>query len=193
MTAFRAPEWSINGRTPWALELLAREGFTRDASMAPVRLVGSPDLPRHPHVRTTPSGSILEVPPLVADRFGKSTLPHLRWLFVDTDATTGMAAVTGSSTTALAPEDVLLTPLRRPTHYLTREGLPAVDAWLPHEELFRMPKTPATEGVRGLGRLALCDHYHVIAHRVRTALEAFLSPTAVEEADRREETRGLTR
>jgi polysaccharide deacetylase family protein (PEP-CTERM system associated) len=71
VTAFRAPEWSINGRTPWALELLAREGFTRDASMAPVRLVGSPDLPRHPHVRTTPSGSILEVPPLVADRFGQ--------------------------------------------------------------------------------------------------------------------------
>ena len=31
--------------------LLAREGFTIDASMAPVRIVGSPDYPRHPHVR----------------------------------------------------------------------------------------------------------------------------------------------
>ena len=69
--AFRAPEWSITARTPWALDVLAREGFTCDASMAPVRLVGSTDLPRHPHVHTTPSGPILEVPPLVSDRFGQ--------------------------------------------------------------------------------------------------------------------------
>ena len=121
---------------------------------------------------------------LVAERFGQPTLPHLRWLFLDTDAAAGNAAVTGSSATALAPEDVLLTPLRRPTHYLTREGLPAVDTWLPQEELFRIAKSPATEGVRGLGRLALCDHYHLISHRVRSALEAFLAPTAVEDADR---------
>jgi polysaccharide deacetylase family protein (PEP-CTERM system associated) len=69
--AFRAPEWSITARTPWALDLLAKEGFTCDASMAPVRLVGSTELPRHPHFRSTSSGSILEVPPLVADRFGQ--------------------------------------------------------------------------------------------------------------------------
>ena len=69
--AFRAPEWSITERTPWALGTLAAEGFTCDASMAPVALVGRTDLPRHPHMRTTSSGSILEVPPLVADRFGQ--------------------------------------------------------------------------------------------------------------------------
>jgi polysaccharide deacetylase family protein (PEP-CTERM system associated) len=67
---FRAPEWSINNRSLWALEALAAEGFARDASMAPVKIVGDVAYPRVPHLRHTPAGSIVEVPPLVADRFG---------------------------------------------------------------------------------------------------------------------------
>ena len=70
VTSFRAPEWSINDRSLWALDSLAGERFTTDASMAPVRFVGSPTFPRHPHLRPTASGTIMEVPPLVADRFG---------------------------------------------------------------------------------------------------------------------------
>jgi polysaccharide deacetylase family protein (PEP-CTERM system associated) len=71
VTSFRAPEWSINDRSLWALESLVHEGFDIDASMAPVRIVGSTAYPRHPHVRQTTSGTITEVPPLVADRFGQ--------------------------------------------------------------------------------------------------------------------------
>jgi peptidoglycan-N-acetylglucosamine deacetylase len=67
--AFRAPEWSINDRSLWALEELARLGFRIDASMAPVKIVGSIAFPRQPHIRETPHGPIAEVPPLVADRF----------------------------------------------------------------------------------------------------------------------------
>lgn len=69
---FRAPEWSINDRSLWALELLAREGITTDASMAPLRIVGSPSYPRRPHVRDTAGGAVLEVPPFVATRFGQA-------------------------------------------------------------------------------------------------------------------------
>jgi polysaccharide deacetylase family protein (PEP-CTERM system associated) len=69
VTMFRAPEWSINDRSLWALDVLAQEGIRVDASMAPVKLVGSPDYPRYPHVRNTDAGPITEVPPLVADRF----------------------------------------------------------------------------------------------------------------------------
>ena len=69
--AFRAPEWSINDRSLWGLEVLASEGFAVDASMAPVKLVGNVAYPRQPHSRPTGSGTILEVPPLVADRFGQ--------------------------------------------------------------------------------------------------------------------------
>lgn len=70
-TFYRAPEWSINDRAPWALDQLARAGFTVDASMAPLRMVGRVDYPRHPHVRHTEHGDMVEVPPLVADRFGQ--------------------------------------------------------------------------------------------------------------------------
>jgi len=66
---FRAPEWSINDRSLWALDVLAGEGVHVDASMAPVKLVGSVRYPRYPHIRNTPAGPITEVPPLVADRF----------------------------------------------------------------------------------------------------------------------------
>jgi peptidoglycan-N-acetylglucosamine deacetylase len=72
VVGFRAPEWSINNRSLWALEYLVREGITLDASMAPVRIVGSTGCPRGPHVRDTPAGPILEVPPLVVDRFGNA-------------------------------------------------------------------------------------------------------------------------
>ncbi len=68
---FRAPEWSINGRSMWALGVLARHGFRYDASMTPLRIVGDPSYPPVPHRRDTPDGPLLEVPPLVARRFGQ--------------------------------------------------------------------------------------------------------------------------
>ena len=71
IAGFRAPEWSINDRSMWALDVLAREGVTVDASMAPLKIVGRTDYPRWPHIRATAAGPILEVPPLVADRFGQ--------------------------------------------------------------------------------------------------------------------------
>jgi polysaccharide deacetylase family protein (PEP-CTERM system associated) len=69
VTMFRAPEWSINGRSLWALDVLAAQGVRIDASMAPLRLVGDVGYPRYPHIIETHAGPITEVPPLVADRF----------------------------------------------------------------------------------------------------------------------------
>jgi polysaccharide deacetylase family protein (PEP-CTERM system associated) len=69
VTMFRAPEWSINDRSLWALQTLVEEGVRVDASMAPLKLVGAVAYPRFPHIRRTPAGPIIEVPPLVADRF----------------------------------------------------------------------------------------------------------------------------
>jgi polysaccharide deacetylase family protein (PEP-CTERM system associated) len=62
---FRAPEWSITDRSLWALEVLARRGYRYDSSMTPLRLVGNPNFPQIPHMRETPAGSLLEVPPAV--------------------------------------------------------------------------------------------------------------------------------
>jgi polysaccharide deacetylase family protein (PEP-CTERM system associated) len=68
---FRAPEWSINLRSIWALDQLVRQGFVADASMAPLRMVGDVGFPRYPHMRETASGSLLEIPPFVTDRLGQ--------------------------------------------------------------------------------------------------------------------------
>ena len=61
----------MNDRSLWALAVLVEEGFRLDASMAPLTMVGSLSSPRYPHVRQTAAGPIVEVPPLVADRFGR--------------------------------------------------------------------------------------------------------------------------
>ena len=68
---FRAPEWSINDRAPWALAALARAGFRYDSSMSPLRLIGNPRYPQVPHRRETPHGPLIEVPPLVGRWLGQ--------------------------------------------------------------------------------------------------------------------------
>jgi polysaccharide deacetylase family protein (PEP-CTERM system associated) len=75
---YRAPEWSINARSLWALEALARAGVTVDASMAPMRIVGDPDYPTQPHRRPTSCGDVMEFPPLVDRRFGQN-MPMVGW------------------------------------------------------------------------------------------------------------------
>lgn len=79
VTAFRAPEWSINDRSQWALDVLASEGFEVDASMAPVRVVGSAKYPRQPHWRTTATGRLYEVPPLVDNWAGQAVPMGWGW------------------------------------------------------------------------------------------------------------------
>ncbi len=76
---YRAPEWSINERSLWALDVLARAGFTFDSSMAPMRIVGDPAYPQRPHRRMTSPGSLLEFPPLVERRFGQNMPLGLGW------------------------------------------------------------------------------------------------------------------
>ncbi len=70
---FRAPEWSVNDRSLWALDVLASRGFAYDSSMAPMRVVGNPTYPESPHRRETSHGPIVEVPPMVRRRFGQNT------------------------------------------------------------------------------------------------------------------------
>jgi peptidoglycan-N-acetylglucosamine deacetylase len=69
---FRAPEWSINDRSVWALQILAQRQFMFDSSMAPLRFIGNPSYPQVPHRRSTSSGDLIEFPPLVTRRFGQN-------------------------------------------------------------------------------------------------------------------------
>ena len=62
--AYRAPSFSITGRSVWALEVLVENGFTHDSSIYPIvhDRYGIPGFGRHPQLLQTPSGPIQEVP-----------------------------------------------------------------------------------------------------------------------------------
>jgi peptidoglycan/xylan/chitin deacetylase (PgdA/CDA1 family) len=62
---FRAPQWSINDLNPWALEVLAEEGFRYDSSKAPLRFIGNESYARQPHTLHLSAGPLWELPPLV--------------------------------------------------------------------------------------------------------------------------------
>jgi polysaccharide deacetylase family protein (PEP-CTERM system associated) len=61
---YRAPSYSITRKSMWALELLIECGFSYDSSIFPIShdRYGIPGFDRRPHMMTTPSGSILEIP-----------------------------------------------------------------------------------------------------------------------------------
>lgn len=65
VTAFRAPDFTIDSENIWALEVLIETGFTVDSSIFPMRThrYGISGYPTDPHRVQLPSGaSILEVP-----------------------------------------------------------------------------------------------------------------------------------
>jgi polysaccharide deacetylase family protein (PEP-CTERM system associated) len=61
---YRAPSYSITRKSMWALEVLSECGFKYDSSIFPIAhdRYGIPGFDRRPHLITTPSGPILEVP-----------------------------------------------------------------------------------------------------------------------------------
>jgi polysaccharide deacetylase family protein (PEP-CTERM system associated) len=64
VTAFRAPSFSITGRSLWALKILVEEGFTVDSSIFPTRhdRYGIPGAKAEIHLLETPAGPITELP-----------------------------------------------------------------------------------------------------------------------------------
>jgi len=64
VTVFRAPSFSITSRSLWAIEILAEEGITCDASIYPIvhDRYGIPDARLEPHRIRTDSGIIWEFP-----------------------------------------------------------------------------------------------------------------------------------
>jgi len=121
----------------------------------------------------------------VHERFGPSvTMPHIHYLQIDTDAETLQEATAAPPPVALGMKEVILARLNRPGHYLKREGLPPVDSWLSNHLLYRLPRNPATVGVRAFGRLALCDNYRSIIVRIRQEMETFIQGDALAESDR---------
>jgi polysaccharide deacetylase family protein (PEP-CTERM system associated) len=105
LRGFRAPMWSINGKSLWALEILAREGFVYDASVFPTRnmLYGYPSAPRAPYY-PLPEEELIEIPMSTVKLCGLK-LP-----------------ISGGFYLRLLPYGVLKWGLRR----INREGLPGI-------------------------------------------------------------------
>jgi polysaccharide deacetylase family protein (PEP-CTERM system associated) len=90
---YRAPAFSLDGRTPWALEILAEQGIQYDSSVFPFsgRRYGIPDFPRSPVRMSWSGGRIIEVPLSTLDIAGRRfpvagggyfrllPLPVIRW------------------------------------------------------------------------------------------------------------------
>ncbi len=73
---FRAPSFSIVPGLEWAFEVLLEEGYRYDSSLFPIRRpgYGYPAAPTSPHLRSTPSGVIVEFP-LTTARIGGLQIP----------------------------------------------------------------------------------------------------------------------
>lgn len=64
VNGYRAPSYSITGRSLWALDILVEEGFTYDSSIFPIfhDTYGIPDARRFPHTIETEAGPLIEFP-----------------------------------------------------------------------------------------------------------------------------------
>ena len=78
VAGYRAPTFSIDGRNPWAFDVLAAQGYRYSSSLYPIRhdLYGMPDAPRMPFHPDGAAGraGIVEIP-MTTLRLGGRNLP----------------------------------------------------------------------------------------------------------------------
>ena len=116
----------------------------------------------------------------LGERFGPpEKLPGVRFLFVDTDPDTLAAAADGPA--GLRDDEVFPARLNRAGHYLKPRlnGRSLIEGWFDSQLLYKIPRTPATLGLRPLGRLAFCDHYRGLAQKLQAELEICTHPDAL--------------
>ncbi|HEX3152155.1 MAG TPA: tubulin-like doman-containing protein [Gemmataceae bacterium] len=121
---------------------------------------------------------------ITQERFGSpDRIPHLKMLFLDTDSDTLHSATAAG---ALDPSEVIPARLNRPAHYLKprRNSRSLIEGWFDPQTLYKIPRSPATVGMRALGRLAFLDHYKLFAERLVAGLEACIHPDAMCTGDR---------
>jgi polysaccharide deacetylase family protein (PEP-CTERM system associated) len=62
---YRAPQWSLSEKTPWAFDILVEEGYLYDSSLSPLPFVGNRRGSRVPYRIDRLGGSLVEFPPMV--------------------------------------------------------------------------------------------------------------------------------
>lgn len=149
--------------------------MTSTGSLVPAIIVG---VGQHGRLMIQQFQSLLR-----ADFGSLEAVPHLQFLYIDTDGEEIAEATKPDSENAIADSDVIHARLNRSTHYLQRDGLPSVETWMPHGQLYRLPREPKqTSGIRAYGRLALLDHARVIRQKIRTMLSELADETRLQKA-----------
>ena len=107
VVGYRAPTYSINAKTLWALDILIEEGFRYDSSIFPIHhdRYGMPGAERSLHVIRREAGQIIEFPPSTIRMAGQNLpvagggyfrlLPYslFRWCLKRINSTEGMPAM----------------------------------------------------------------------------------------------------
>lgn len=106
----------------------------------------------------------------LADRFGDlQSMPCWPMLLVDTDAKALAAATAPIQRCALAMDETVALPLRKPQDYGADIG--RFVQWLSRRWIYNIPRSLQTGGMRPLGRLALADHAHDFLSRLKHAVQ----------------------
>lgn len=127
--------------------------------------------------------ALVQLRQALRDRIGSNRpLPLLQLLQIDTDPEAVSSLVNSTGESLLQTQEVILTRLNRPSHYL-KSSIPDLDKWVSQATLHRIPRNPITSGLRCLGRLALFDHYQTISQRLTAALAAALEDAALNDAE----------
>lgn len=125
---YRAPSYSITGRSLWALDILVEEGFSYDSSIFPVvhDTYGIPDARRFPHEIACTAGNLREFPLTTLNIRGAGRELRL--------------PIAGGGYLRLLPAALV----RRGIEYVNRnEGQPAVLYFHPWEVDPDQPRIPA--------------------------------------------------
>jgi serine/threonine protein kinase len=114
------------------------------------------------------------------------TWPQIRLLHVDTDSA-GYEYATQAPNSLLSPDEHLVTPLQRLSHYLKRQReREQLEPWLPLNLLTTLPRGQTTAGgCRALGRLAFVSCAAAVATRLRNELEACSAEEPLQDVVRR--------
>jgi serine/threonine protein kinase len=112
--------------------------------------------------------------------------PQIRLLNLDTDPE-GHEHATRVPDSLLSPEEILVTPFQRPSHYLKRQReREQLEQWLRLSQLTTVPRGQTSAGGwRALGRLAFVSCGTTIAARLRQELEACAVEGPLQEVVRR--------
>ena len=92
----------------------------------------------------------------------------IQFLQIDTNRDALQSLRHGDDGLGLSAEEILAMPLRSSAQYRSATGMDL--SWMSRRWLFNIPRTGHVEGIRPLGRLALCDHRRTVRKQIERCL-----------------------